>query len=204
MARSGPRPAAQADREGRRPQRADARRNRERILGAAEAVLAAHGVGASTEEIARLAGVGAGTLFRHFPTKEALIAAVVAVRVRRLADEADALLAASDPGAAFFVFFARAVEQAATKRVVADALGSAPVDVDAVEPGLSTRLRGGIAALLARAQGAGAVRDDARLPAVLALLAGAIAAAERAGDDDTVRARVLAIILDGLRPAGRR
>lgn len=74
-----------------RPLRADARRNRARLLDVAEAVFAEHGVTVSTEEIARTAGVGIGTVFRHFPSKEALLEAVYVARLRRLADDAAAL-----------------------------------------------------------------------------------------------------------------
>ena len=112
-----------------RPLRADARRNRARLLDVAEAVFAAKGTSASTEEIAREAGVGIGTVFRHFPTKEALLEAVFVGRLQRLADEAEAHLDADDPGAAFFAFFGSAVEQSATKTAFADALAQAGVDV---------------------------------------------------------------------------
>src|SRR4051812_5490623 len=90
---------------GGRPPRADALRNRARVLTAAEAVFAARGTSASTEEVAREAGVGIGTVFRHFPTKEALLEAVYVARLRRLAEEADALVSADDAGEAFFTFF---------------------------------------------------------------------------------------------------
>jgi AcrR family transcriptional regulator len=79
-----------------------------------EAVFAAKGTAASTEEIARLAGVGIGTVFRHLPTKEALLEAVLADRLRQLADEVDALASAEDPGVARVSLFTRAVDRAST------------------------------------------------------------------------------------------
>jgi AcrR family transcriptional regulator len=82
-----------------RPLRADARRNRERILGAATAAFAADGLSVPLDEIARRAGVGPGTLYRHFPAKEALWEAVLHDRLERLADEAEALYRATDPSA---------------------------------------------------------------------------------------------------------
>src|SRR5258708_17586261 len=94
--------------------RADAQRNRARLLDVAELVFATKGIGASTEEIAREAGVGIGTVFRHFPTKEALLEAVFIRRLQQLAARADALAEADDPGAAFFSFFSYVVELAVT------------------------------------------------------------------------------------------
>src|SRR5215471_4249673 len=101
--------------------RADARRNRARVLEAAEAVFAARGTSASTEEIALRAGVGAGTVFRHFPTKEALLEAILADRVARLGEEARSLAASADPGAALLGLFARMVEEAAVKKTYVEA-----------------------------------------------------------------------------------
>src|SRR5437762_11835902 len=77
--------------------RADARRNRCRILEAAESVFAGKGMGASTDEVASAAGVGIGTVFRHFPTKAALLEALLVSKLRRLVDEAEALCSSEDP-----------------------------------------------------------------------------------------------------------
>src|SRR5712691_4544222 len=95
-----------------RPLRADARRNRERVLDAARAAFAAQGLSVPLDEIARHAGVGPGTLYRHFPTKEALIEAVVHDRLQGLAADGAALLDAPDPGAAFFAFLGRLAAEA--------------------------------------------------------------------------------------------
>src|SRR5689334_9020112 len=115
-----------------RKPRADALRNRAKLLEAAEAVFAARGPAASTEEIATAAGVGAGTLFRHFPTKEALLEAIVIGRLRNLVDQAAALTSDPDPGRAFFVFFERMVEHASKKKAFTEALSGAGVDVKSV------------------------------------------------------------------------
>jgi len=179
--------------------RADARRNRARVLEAAESVFAAKGTSASTGEIARAAGVGIGTVFRHFPTKEALLEAIIIGRMQRLADEADAGASADDPGAAFFAFFQHMVEQAATKKTFSDALAVAGVDVQSVVAPVAKQLRRAIAALLTRAQEAGAVRPDIRVGEVIALFKGASHAAEFAGQDRALQARTLAVIFDGLR-----
>jgi AcrR family transcriptional regulator len=181
--------------------RADAVRNRTRVLEAADAVFLAKGTGASTEEVARAAGVGVGTVFRHFPTKEALLAAVFTARLERMAEEADALAASSvEPGVALFSFFTSMVERAATKQAFVDALAAAGVDVQQRASGMGRELREAMDALLARAQRAGAVRDDIRAADLIALLIGVSRAAEHAGWDPEAQARTLRVVLDGLRP----
>jgi AcrR family transcriptional regulator len=200
-----PRPTSPAQPGGpgaAKPLRADARRNQARVLNAAEAVFAAKGTAASTEEIARQAGVGIGTVFRHFPTKEALLEAVFAGRLERLANEVDTLAAAQDPGAALFSFFTSVVDQAATKMALVDALAAAGVDVlqHATASPVGLELLGAIGTLLARAQRAGSVRDDIGVTELIALLVGTSRAAEHARFDPDVQARTLAVVFDGLRP----
>ena len=176
--------------------RADARRNRARVLAAAATVFAAQGVGASTEEVARAAGVGVGTVFRHFPTKEALLLAVYEARLAELADEARALADADDPGAAFEAFFRTVVARSGTKLAVVDALAVVGIDVrtSAQQTGLGAALR----VLLTRAQDAGRIRADIGIADVTALLAGASRAVQQATTDD-VRRRAVDIVLSGLR-----
>ena len=190
--------------EEAKPLRADARRNRRRLLEAAEEVFAAEGASASTEEVARRARVGIGTLFRHFPTKEALVEAVVVARVGRLLAEANALAAGGDPATAFFEFFGRTLEEAEAKKTYAEVLAGGFVDVGSVAPELRRRLRRGIGALLERAQEAGTVRDDVGVREVMALLVGAVRAAEHAGGDRELRDRTVAVFRDGLSPARGR
>jgi AcrR family transcriptional regulator len=182
-----------------KPLRADAQRNRALVLETAEAVFAAKGVSASTEEIARRAGVGVGTVFRHFPTKEAIIIN----RLRRLADTASSLATADDPGAAFFGFFTQAVDQSATKIAFVDALAGAGVDVDNAVSQVGQDLHRALDRLLSRAQHAGAVRDDVGVTEVIALLAGISRAAEHAGWNDDTTTRTLTIVFDGLRREAR-
>ncbi|MDN3351406.1 TetR/AcrR family transcriptional regulator [Actinomadura sp. DC4] len=184
---------------GGRPPRADALRNRARVLEAAETVFDAHGTTASTEEVARAAGVGIGTVFRHFPTKEALLEAVYVTRLGKLAAEADALASAETPGEAFFAFFARVVGHAATKNAFSAALMEAGVDVRETTAETGRELRRALAALLDRAQEAGAVRRDVGLAEIMTLLVGASQAAERVGGDPGVRDRALSVVFDGLR-----
>ncbi|MEU5881078.1 helix-turn-helix domain-containing protein [Spirillospora sp. NPDC047279] len=176
-----------------RPLRADAARNRAKILQTAEAVFAELGTSASTEEIARRAGVGIGTVFRHFPTKESLLEAVLAELVRGLAEEADALLAADDPEAAFFTFFTGVVQRSTAKNAVMQALAAAGV-ATATDSDTAGRLRAALATLLERAQHAGAVRADIGVREVMALLVAASRAVEEAPMS-------LEVITSGLRPA---
>ncbi|MPZ83906.1 MAG: TetR family transcriptional regulator [Actinophytocola sp.] len=183
-----------------RSQRADARANRGRILDVAEEVFGKGGESASTEEVARLAGVGVATVFRHFPTKAALLEAVLVRRFDRLCEQAETLLDATDPGRAFFDFFSHLVADAATKIAIAEALLEAGGDSDGDAAQASNGLRRAVAALLQHAQHAGAVRDDVELPEVYALLVATSRAAAHAHLDQEVRARVLAIVFDGLAP----
>jgi AcrR family transcriptional regulator len=179
--------------------RADARANRARILDVAEEVFGKGGESASTEEVARLAGVGIGTVFRHFPTKAALLEAVLARRFDRLGEQADALLNAADPGEAFAGFFRYLVADAPAKIGIAEALLDAGGDGGEAAQA-SNHLRQAFGALLQRAQQAGVIRGDAGLPEVYALLVGVSRAAAREHLGEQVRARMLTIVFDGLMP----
>ncbi|WP_327010443.1 TetR/AcrR family transcriptional regulator [Dactylosporangium sp. NBC_01737] len=180
--------------------RADARANRVRVLEAAEQVFGTTGVAASMEEIAATAGVGIGTLYRNFPTKEALLQAVHVNRLARLVADAEELAAAPEPGEALFGFFTLMVEQSRVKRTYVAALSEAGVDDEPVRK-VGLELRHAIEGLLHRAREAGTVRPEVEIPELMALLAGACLAAEHAGWDATLQARTLQIIFTGLRPA---
>ncbi|WP_158581729.1 TetR/AcrR family transcriptional regulator [Actinomadura spongiicola] len=182
--------------------RADARRNRARILQTAEAVFAAKGSAASTEEIAHKAGVGHGTVFRHFPTKEALLQAILEALADRLAEETRALVETGDPATAFFQFFTRMVEQSAEKKTVVDLLADAGIDVTAAKP--IHALRQAIEELLANAQRAGTVREDVRVPEAMALIIGVCQASLHTSWGPDLQARTLAVVFDGLRPRHSR
>ncbi|MBM7788122.1 TetR/AcrR family transcriptional regulator [Tenggerimyces flavus] len=188
-----------------KPLRADARRNRARVLEAARSAFADLGAAVPLDEIARRAGVGAGTIYRHFPTKEALFEAVVAGGLEDLVARSESLLTASDPGAAFFEFFSSMVEQARFNRALCDALEAstgAPMAMvgHSFKDGAQAEFRSTLGVLLTRAQEAGAVRDDVQVPDVVALIAGAVLAAQRHDQDDAIAGRVLTVISDGLRP----
>jgi AcrR family transcriptional regulator len=169
------------------------------VLDAAAAVFAEGGADASTEEIARRAGVGVGTVFRHFPTKETLLGAVLEQMFDGLAEIARQGLAASDVELGFFVTLHRLVDGAAAKMAVADALSraGAPLRYSSwAEP-----LRAALADLLSRAHAASAVRDDVGVAELMAVLIAASRAAQFAGKDRGLRKRVVTIVLDGLRRA---
>ncbi|GAA2412860.1 TetR/AcrR family transcriptional regulator [Actinomadura vinacea] len=171
--------------------RADARRNRDRVLIAAQEAFAEAGMLVPLDEIARRAQVGAGTVYRHFATKEALFAEVVADRIRQIVAEARSLADADDPGEAFYGFFAKVVERAAFNRAVCECLQD--------EVGV-VRLRDdfdvALVDLLRRAQHAGAVRADVDLHDVRALLVGCLAM-ERGRQ---APGRMAALVCDALRP----
>jgi len=187
-----------------RPLRSDARRNRAKLLDVAERVFAEKGTSASTEEVARRAGVGIGTVFRHFPTKGDLLEAVFVARLRRLADEADRLAADADPGEAFFSFFTQMVASAPEKNALSEALTAAGVDVAETTSPIKDDFRRSVSTLLERAQRAGAVRPDVGFAEVITLLVSASHAAEHPFTAPDVQARALSVLLDGLRPpAGR-
>lgn len=181
--------------------RADARRNRERVLRTAQRLFAEDGLGVPLDEIARRAGVGPGTVHRHFPTKEALYLAVAIDELERLVAEARALAAGDDP-AALFTQLSRMIAMGAENAAVKSALIAAEFDLRSAAPDVATDLTAQVANLLDRAHAAGAVRPDVTVDEVLALVAGAFAAIRHA-DAETSRERsahLAEIILDGLRP----
>jgi len=182
-----------------RPLRADAQRNRDRVLEAARAAFGAEGSEVSLDEIARRAGVGAGTVYRHFPTKEALFEAVVFDRIAELVEEARALADDLDPGRAFSSFVERLGREGARKRDLVEALSDDGVHLQLADAPIVRTLIAVLAELLARAQGAGAVRKDIGVDDVMALLLGAAYAICRGQSDDERTRRILTVLTDGLR-----
>src|SRR5215472_15226240 len=172
--------------------RSDARRNRARVLEAARSAFASDGIGVSMEELARRSGVGVGTLYRHFPTKEALVTAIVSERIASMAGHARSLATAPDPGEAFFAFLRRMWAEGVEKRDLVDALAGAGVDVEAAIAGPASGLRRNLSKLLRRAQQAGAVRADLTADDVLFLFAGVSMATRRGGAPD----RMLDVLID--------
>ncbi|MEV0789858.1 helix-turn-helix domain-containing protein [Kribbella sp. NPDC050459] len=179
--------------------RADARDNRARIMTAADDVFG-RSPGASTDDVAKLAGVGIATVFRHFATKTELLEAVLTLRLERIRDRALELTGSDDPGTAFFEFFTQVVAESASKLAIGEALTAAGAAAGEETQEAGRGMRAAFSGLLTAAQKAGAVRADAELPEVYALLIGASRGATAANLDPETRDRMLAIVYDGLRP----
>ncbi len=183
-----------------RVQRADARRNRELVIRAARKRMAREGLEAQMEDIARDAGVGVGTVYRHFSTKDELIEALAFDRFERLRDVAHAALDIDDPGAAFETFIRESARIQTEDRALSQVLTSRP---EVMQPAAeSVGMLDLVAKVLGRAQRAGAVRRDARpedIPMLMCALAGTFKGPFASTD------RYVGIILDGLRsPDARR
>lgn len=187
---------------GPRRLRADARRNRQRVLDAAESAFASEGISVPIDEIARRAGVGAGTIYRHFPTKEALLQAIMLGRLERMTAQARSLGGAQDPGAAFFGYLATLVEEGMAKRDLVEALAVGGFDVRQATAAVGQEFREAVAELMVRAQRARAVRDDVGIADLMALLRGISLATRDASEADVTR-RLVGIVSDGLRPGHR-
>src|SRR5579875_1832546 len=188
-----------------RPMRADARRNYARLLAAANAALAEHGPDASLDDIARRAGVGIGTLYRHFPTRQALLEAVYRDQVEALRSRADELAQSASPGEALAAFLVDLADFSRTKRrLTATMLATLRKDSELMSS-CSAIMRGAVADVLSRAQQAGAARAGADPADVLRLVHAISIAADSAPDDPDQVPRLLGLVLDGLRPeiAGR-
>ena len=183
--------------------RADARRNLVRVLDAAREVFAEQGIDAPVTEIADRAGVGVGTIFRRFPTKDDLLVAVVEQRTQQLIEAADLALESPDPGAAL-----RGFMETATAMQISDVCwceaGADLFEREGIRE-LTDVLVGKIGELLTSAQTAGQIRSDVRALDIPVLLM-AVAKSGLMLEDAVPGAwkRYLAIILDGLRPEAAR
>ena len=140
--------------------RADAQRNVDSLLAAAKAVFGTSGVDAPAKEITDLAGVGVGTLYRHFPQRSDLVRAVVQSEIDACADAGPALSAAHEPGVALEKWLHRYTEFLGTKRGLASALHSGDPAFDALPDYFMRRLGPTLAALLDAAAASGAIRAD--------------------------------------------
>src|SRR3954449_8509437 len=206
------------DAQTAKPLRADARRNRERIIAAARTVFAERGVEAQMDDVAREAGVGVGTVYRHFPHKEALLGELVAQKFRAFGDNAERALEVEDPWEAFAGLLRANAELCVRDIGVQEALSRTP-DVwrlaqpeferlDALADRLGARGAGGVAQpeserldalanrLVARAQEAGVLRRDFAVAEIPMLMSGLYSTMAVSGYDWH---RHLEIILDGLR-----
>jgi AcrR family transcriptional regulator len=180
-----------------KPLRADAARNRAKVLEVAYEAFAVEGLDVPIDEIARRARVGAGTVYRHFPTKEALFEAIATDRFGRIIAHARALLAGDEPGRGLFVFLASLIDESASDQVLADAFMRVEAGDRAVEA--EREFLGALGDLLLAAQEAGTVRGDLDVMDLKLLLVGG-QAMQRYGRDPLLARRALRVMLDGLEP----
>jgi AcrR family transcriptional regulator len=186
-----------------RAMRADARRNYERLLSAAVATFAEHGADtASLEEIARRAGVGIGTLYRHFPTRQDLLEAVYTDQVTALRDRAAELMLTEPPEAALADWLRALMAFGSTKRSLTTALLQTLDRDSELLTSCGAILRESTTELLERAQRAGTARTDVTGTDVLRLAHGVSMAADWAPGDPGQAERMLAMVIDGLLTAG--
>ena len=181
-----------------RGQRADALRNRERLLEAAHTVFGAGGPHASLEAVARTASVGIGTLYRHFPTRDALYEAVYRREVEQLVELAGELAACPDPVLALRRWLRANVEFVATKKGMAAALAIAAHGTTELAAYTADRLAGAVGRLMDRAAAAGELRADVGPGDVLRLLVSLCYGSDAPGWQDDVL-RLLDVFVDGLR-----
>lgn len=185
-----------------RPLRSDAARNRGLLLAAAEDEFAQRGLDASVADIARRAGVAKGTVFRHFATKEDLIAAIVGGHISALTAVARRLLHAADPGAALLEFLTMALRERQQRNLT---FLQSVSERDSAVIELRDQLYASISALVDRARAGGAVRADVTATDVILLMCAPASVVEHlpSAAPDSWR-RYLAIIFDGLSPQGAR
>src|SRR6185437_4667720 len=183
----------------RRP-RADAERNRRRLLDAAAELFGERGLDVGVAEIAQRAGVGRGTLFRNFPTKEDLIAAIVVDQMTEATERGRALVDASDPGAALFEFLDDMAGRQARARPLFEAVQEVFLANEEIRAGHHAIVEV-VDALLTRAQDAGAVRTDVKALDVLMLLKGVCETAVQFQDlDPQISERHLDLVRAALAP----
>ncbi len=181
-----------------RPLRADARRNREKVLAAARAVFSEFGREAQMDDVARRAEVGVGTVYRHFPTKEALIQALMVDSFQAIAAQATAALEIEDPWEAFASVLWRGAEIMAADRALSEVFASIPGAMDDASATVDG-LRESTSTLMRRAQAAGVLREDALIDDVPMIMCGIGSATKKEHTCSAPWRRHLAIVLDGLR-----
>jgi AcrR family transcriptional regulator len=184
---------------GARPMRADAVKNRALILVAAEETFASEGLSVPIDEVAKRAGVGVGTLYRHFPTKEALFEAIVIARLERLVNDVRNYAASGDPAEALFNFIREFSVQACAKRDLMDALELAGFDFKSRCTLVIDEMLAAIDVLLQRAVKAGSVRADVSAQEIVNLVAGASHATAHGAPDSGGLSRMIGVVIDGLR-----
>src|SRR6201996_5223255 len=191
-------PTAQA----RKP-RADSARNRQLLIDTAKAAFADVGLNVSLEEIARRAGVGIGTLYRHFPSREAVVEAVYRREVEQLAEAVPELLDSSTPGEALHKWMHLFVDYIATKRLIAPSLGPSTGRSSTLYASSAELITGALSTLIKRAIVSGDVRKDIDPSDLLRAMIGVTYQNPDAGWEASAR-RVIDLLMDGLKVKARR
>jgi len=181
-----------------RPLRADARRNRERVLVAAQVVFGEHGREAQMDDVARRAGVGVGTVYRHFPTKEALIEALAVDRFERILAVGKAALERTDPWEAFVEALWSGAELTAADRSFTEIVGEiqGPMPLPAT---LQQDMNDTFGELVRRAQATGMLRADLLIDDIPMLMCGIGLGARKTHSCPDAWRRHISIVIDGLR-----
>jgi AcrR family transcriptional regulator len=185
------------DGEPTRPMRADARRNEERLVAAARTVFAIQGGGASMDAIAKEAGVGVGTLYRHFPKRIDIVEAVYREDVDELVNASESLVADMDPWQALVSWLEAFVRYASNKRRFLSELHEAFEKNPELKVACRERIAGALSSVLDQAQAAGVARNDLDGQDLMQLLSSMCMSATLTSDQS---ARLLIMIEDGLRP----
>src|SRR5580658_5658960 len=194
--------AAKASKPAPRKPRADARRNRQRILELAKKAFTRSGANISLDEVAKQAGVGAGTLYRHFPTREALLAAVYRTEVEKLAAAEKRLAEELAPLEALRAWMLLFVDYIATKKIIAPALNAAVGEHSKLIEACYAQIQGAIRALVKRAVDGGEMRSDIDPVDLLKALVGAAFLSNNPDWQQSAR-RLVDILIAGSRPIAR-
>jgi AcrR family transcriptional regulator len=181
-----------------RKPRADAQRNRDGLLEAAKGAFAEAGAEASLDEIARRAGVGIGTLYRHFPTRDAIVEAVYRREVQQLAEAAPRLVESLPPAEALRAWMRLFIDYIAAKKVIAPALKSLVGGGSALYADSSARINEAMALLVERARASGDIRPSADSADLLRALIG-FAYVNAGPDWEASAQRLIDLLIDGLR-----
>ncbi|MFB8272403.1 TetR/AcrR family transcriptional regulator [Streptomyces sp. NPDC055955] len=202
-ASAGTPPAADGAGRPERPLRADAQRNRENLVAVARAAFAASDGTVALEGIAREAGVGIGTLYRHFPTREALVEAVYAAELDDVTTSAPALLEEFPPDVALRAWLDHYAKFTATKRGMIDTLRAGWASGRITTPTTRERITAAIGTILAAGAAAGSLRGDVDPDDVTAIVFGAFLSAAATGDAAEQTGRLLDLVVDAVRPKAR-
>ncbi|GAA1681432.1 hypothetical protein GCM10009830_30760 [Glycomyces endophyticus] len=182
----------------KRAERADAQRNRRKVLETADRLFGEGGTAVSLGEIAAAAGVGAGTVYRHFPTKDALLATVLDQRLTALGEYGAEMVRHPDPEVAFFSYLGFLADQSLANRAICEALAGRSDWMEPTKAAGACVVDAPLGVLLRRVQASGAVRADLDLEDVRALLSCCVGMAAGTGSRERAR-RLVEVVWDGLR-----